>query len=239
MFKTVKNKKIFEEILDQIKELMVTKQLIVGQKMPSEIELSGSLGISRSSLREALRVLDVLGIIEAKAGEGTVIKQADPESLKNIMSLIAVSKGLDTVELFEVRTFLEVESASLAALRRTDSDLELIKTNLIQMDGPQLNKEREAFLDFLFHQSIVKASKNRMLVMLMELISGLLEEQIRTTRNQVAASAKVIKHFQNQHWAIYQSIENQDRDGAKKNMFEHFSYAQLELGLQSGNIGGE
>jgi GntR family transcriptional repressor for pyruvate dehydrogenase complex len=233
MFKTIKNKKIFEEVLDQIKELLITKQLKLGQKIPNEIELSESMGISRSSLREAFKVLSVLGILEGKAGEGTIIKQANPENLKSIMSLVAVSKGLDTLELFEVRTMLEVESASLAAKRRTDSDLREIEDILIQMDSQYANQEAETYFDFLFHQSIVKASKNKMLGMLMEVISDLLGEQIRTTRRQLATSSEVLKRFQDQHWAIYRSIADNNPDEAKSLMLGHFNYAQIELGLLS------
>ncbi|WP_040346717.1 FadR/GntR family transcriptional regulator [Neobacillus bataviensis] len=225
MFKTVRNKKIFQEILDQIKDLLLKKQLKVGQKIPSEIELSESFGISRSSLREALKVLSVLGIIESKTGEGTIIKQAEPEHLKNLMSLVAVSNGLDTLQLYEVRIILEIHAASLAAMRRTDQDLEAIKSNLIKMDN-FVAVEQEA--DFLFHKSIVQASKNDMLIMLMGLISDLISEQIKILQISFAASYKTQK-VQSQHWDIYRAIESGNPVEAQSAMLEHLSLGQIQL----------
>ncbi|BCJ85697.1 FadR/GntR family transcriptional regulator [Effusibacillus dendaii] len=239
MFKAIRHKKIFEEILDQIKELLITKKLKVGQKIPPELELSESWGISRSSVREALRVLDVLGIIEAKTGEGTIIKQADPENLKNIMSLVALSRGIDTIELFEVRTVIEMYSVRLAALNRTDHDLSVLKRYLIKLDDLYVNQEMEIESDFYFHRWIVEASKNKILVMLMEMISGLLEEQIRETRSLLSASNETLKRFQNQHWEIFQAIEQKQPVRAEKAVLDHLNYAQHELGLQPKFVGGK
>ncbi|MEB3102553.1 FadR/GntR family transcriptional regulator [Ferviditalea candida] len=231
MFKVIKQKKIFEEILDQFKDLLITKKLKIGQKIPTEIELSETWGISRASLREAMRVLDVLGIIEAKSGEGTIIKQADPENLKNIMSLVALSRGIDTVELYEVRTVIEMYSVRLAAMRRSDQDLSVLKEHLVKMDKVYANKEREIELDFYFHRSIVEASKNKIMIMLMEMISGLLEEQIRETRSKLASSTETLNRFQQQHWEIYRAIEQQLPEQAESAMLGHMNYAQRELGL--------
>lgn len=239
MFKAIKHKKIFEEILDQFKELLITKKLKVGQKIPPEVELSESWGISRSSVREALKVLDVLGIIEAKAGEGTIIKQADPENLKNIMSLVALSRGINTIELFEVRTVIEIYSVRLAALKRTDYDLAVLKHYLLKMDDLYANKDMEIESDFYFHRSIVEASKNKILIMLMEMISGLLEEQIRETRSQLSTSSNTLKRFQKQHWEIFLSIQNQQPQQAEKAMLDHLNYAQYELGFQPRYVGGK
>jgi GntR family transcriptional regulator, transcriptional repressor for pyruvate dehydrogenase complex len=233
MFKEIRKKKKFEEVLDQIKSLLLTKKLKIGQKLPNEIELSESMGISRSSLREAFKVLSVLGIIEGKSGEGTIITQANPENLKSIMSLVAVSKGLDTQELFEVRTILEKEAVNLTATRRTENDLQEIQDILVEMDKHYLSEDDEAqsYYDFLFHQSIVKASQNKMLLILMEVISDLLGEQIQTTRRELATSPKVLKRFQEEHWSIYKAIKNKAPEQAKEIMSAHLTYAQMELGL--------
>lgn len=233
MFKTIKSKKKFEEVLDQIKHLLITKKLKFGQKLPNEIELSESMGISRSSLREAYKVLSVLGIIEGRAGEGTIIKQASPENLKSIMSLVAVSKGLDTVELFEVRTIIEAAAASLAASRRTEEDLKEIRNILTEIDHQYMsgNQEAEAYGDYLFHQSIVRASKNGMLVMFMEVIADLLGEQIKTTRRELSTSREVLERFQEQHLGIYEAIKDGHSGLVRQRIEEHFEYAQDQLKL--------
>jgi GntR family transcriptional repressor for pyruvate dehydrogenase complex len=231
MFNVISKKKKFEEVLDQIKRLLITKKLKIGQKLPNEIELSESMGISRSSLREAFKVLSVLGIIEGKPGEGTIIRQANPENLKNIMSLVAISKGLDTNELFEVRTILEVAAVNFTAVRRTEMDLGKMEDILLEMDNHFLNEEAQANFDFLFHQSIVSASQNRMLLILVEVISDLLGEQIRTTRSELATSPEILKRFQEEHWAIFRALKNKDSGEAQRIMSDHLTCAQSELGL--------
>lgn len=231
MFTVINKKKKFEEVLDQIKRLLITKKLKIGQKLPNEIELSESMGISRSSLREAFKVLSVIGIIEGKSGEGTIIKQAEPENLKNIMSLVAISRGLNTNELFEVRTILEMGAVKYTAERRNEGDLQKIEKILMEMDQhPNENQEEQSKYDLFFHKSIVSASKNRMLQMVVEVISDLLSEQIKTTRSELATSPPILKRFQEEHWTIFRAIKNQDAEEAQRVMFAHLTRAQAELG---------
>lgn len=231
MFKELKKKKRFEEIIDQIKNLLIRRELSVGQKLPSELELSESMGVSRSSLREALKVLNILGVIESKAGEGTIIQQAQPENLKEIMSLIAVSGGLDTFELFEARRILETATIGLVANRRTEKQLAAIENILREMDKKyeESDGEEQARYDFLFHKSMIEASDNKLLVIIIGVISDLLREQIQTTRTELAASPEVLRRFQEEHWRIFHAIKNNNQSEASRLMDAHLSNAQIDV----------
>ncbi|WP_019152979.1 FadR/GntR family transcriptional regulator [Robertmurraya massiliosenegalensis] len=231
MFKTIKKKKKFEEVLEQIKSLLITNKLRVGQKLPNEIELSDSMGISRSSLREALKILSMIGIVESKSGEGTVIKKADPENLKNIMSLVAISRGLDTFELFEARVILEMAAVRLAAIRRNDEDLKNIEAILEQLDKNYISdhEEENSKLDFLFHRSIVLASKNKMLLLLTEVISDLLGEQIIATRRRYSTTPDILKRFQTEHWEIFRAIKTKNSEEGEKLIASHLEKSRLEF----------
>ena len=233
LFKKIEKRKKYEEVLDQIKHLLMTKQITAGQKLPNEIELSKSMKISRSSLREALQILSVLGIVERRSGEGTVIKQVQPENIKVIMSLVAVSRGLDIADLHEVRTILENSSVKLAAKRREKVDLEQMEKILIDMDKSYEMNDSEwaSYLDFLFHKSIVTASKNNMLLTLFEIISDLLGEQIRITRDELNKSKDIIFKFKEEHWGIYRHIKNKDSLKAKEAMDLHLDYANVVRGF--------
>ncbi len=113
----------------------MTGDLKVGQRIPPEIELSESLGVSRSSLREALRILDVLGILEPKTGEGTVIKPAEPENLKTFMSLVILSEGFNEKELYEARMIIEMHANVVWNCKQnSEEDLVDIHTHLVRMD---------------------------------------------------------------------------------------------------------
>jgi GntR family transcriptional repressor for pyruvate dehydrogenase complex len=210
---------------------LLSKELTVGQKLPNEIELSESMGVSRSSLREALKVLSTLGMIEAKSGEGTIIRQAEPENLKEIVSLIAISGGIDTLELMEARKILEKATISIVAKRRTTTDLQQIESILKEMDKNYENstEEEQSEFDFLFHMSIVEASGNQMLSIIISVISDLLHEQIKTTRTELARSPEVLRRFQKEHWEIFAAIKNQDASTASSLIDAHLSNAQIEL----------
>lgn len=228
MFKPVKNKKVFEEILDQIKEMLINKDLQIGQKLPPEIKLSEQLGVSRASLREALRILDILGMIEAKTGEGTLLREARPDHLKKLITLIAVSESIDTDELYEARQIIEVEAAGLAALRRCEEDIVILENELITLEQTD-NHDLSANSDYLFHQSIVKASKNKILQLMMGFTSDLLNEQIKNTRDYFGSSKIVMENFQNQHRKIFEAIKFKDAHVSREAMKEHFIYVRKQF----------
>lgn len=234
MFKEVKKKKKFEVVLDQIKDLLLTKQLTTGQKLPSEIELSEKLGISRSSLREAYTILSILGIIEGRTGEGTVIREARAENLKSIMSLVAVANEVKMDDLFEVRIILETAAVRSAAINRTEENLNKIEKLLLNTEQSYINEDKgaQSNFDFLFHRALVEASQNSVLVMLVEIISDLLNEQIHTTRSKLSTSPKVLKRFHQEHWLIYETLKEGDPDKAHQMMEEHLRNSQLELGIE-------
>lgn len=231
MFRELKKRNRFEEIIEQIKNLLMSKKLKVGQKLPGEIELSESLGVSRSSLREALKVLNILGIIESKAGEGTVIQQAQPENLKEIMSLIALSGGLDMDELFEARKVFETATIEIVAERRTELELQCIENILEEMDKnyEESSAEEQSTYDYLFHKSLLEASDNKLLVIIIGVISDLLREQIRVTRSGLATSPEVLRRFQAEHWEIYYAIKDKDPLKASELMEAHLSNAQHDF----------
>lgn len=233
MFQSVRQKKVFEEILDQIKEMLASGELVVGQKIPPETQLAEMLNVSRSSLREALRVLNVLGIIEAKTGEGTVIRHADPENLKNLLTFVAVSQGINTVELYEARRAIEVEAAGLAAVRRNEENLEKMYQALIEMD--KSNNADSSLFDYAFHREIVNSTRNSTLIMLISFISGLMGEQITDTRRQFSPYPEIMGKLQEQHWEIYKGIMDKNPEWAREKMHEHLLLAQKLLNYDERN----
>jgi len=233
MFQSVRQKKIFEEILDQIKEMLANEQLVVGQKIPPETLLAEMLNVSRSSLREALRVLNVLGIIEAKTGEGTVIRHTDPENLKNLLTLVAVSQGINTLELYEARRAIEVEAAGLAAVRRTEENLQKMHLALLEMD--KSNNADSSQFDYVFHREIVNATRNNTMIMLISFISGLMGEQITDTRKQLSPYQDIMVKIQEQHWEIYKGIRDKNPEWAREKMHEHLLLAQKLLNFNPRN----
>ncbi|MGO1058464.1 FadR/GntR family transcriptional regulator [Planococcus sp. FY231025] len=234
MFKKIRKKKKFEEVLDQFRYLLMSNTLVKGQRLPNEIDLSKSMGISRSSLRESLKILSLLGIIDGRPGEGTVIKEAEPENLKSIISLVLVSKEMNTQELFEVRVILESSATGYAAKRRTEADLKRLHSILTNLDQSYKdgNEKMATTYDMLFHQAIVLASQNKVLIMLEEMISDLLEEQITMTRTVLSSAPAILDRFQNEHWGIYNAIEEMAHAEAEMLMKAHLENSQTEVNVE-------
>jgi GntR family transcriptional repressor for pyruvate dehydrogenase complex len=234
MFKKIRKKKKFEEVLDQFRHLLMSNTLVKGQRLPNEIDLSKSMGISRSSLRESLKILSLLGIIDGRPGEGTTIKEAEPENLKSIISLVLVSKEINTQELFEVRVILESSATGYAAKRRTEADLKRLHSILTNLDQSYKdgNEKMATTYDMLFHQAIVLASQNKVLIMLEEMISDLLEEQIIMTRTVLSSAPAILDRFQNEHWGIYTAIEQMDHAEAEILMKSHLENSQTEVKVE-------
>ena len=117
MFKPVKIKKIYEEVIEQVKKLIIDGKLQPGDKLLSERELAEKLGVSRASVREAFSALEMMGIITIRPGEGSFVRQVSYEEMLEPLSFLLQVDIDNVMQLLEVRKILEVEVATLAATR--------------------------------------------------------------------------------------------------------------------------
>ncbi len=116
-FQPIKTKKIWEEIVEQLKTMITNGELEPGDKLPSERDMSESMGVSRASVREALITLEAIGILEIKPGEGTFVRQtSDAETFAPLAMVLALERN-PGAQMMEVRRVLETEMAALAAER--------------------------------------------------------------------------------------------------------------------------
>lgn len=189
-YKQIKTKKIYEEIADALIESIRTGELLPGEKLDSVQALSESFQVSRSAVREALSALKAIGLIEMKQGEGTYVKQFDPEQLTFSLSPAFLMKQHDVTQLLELRTIIETGAVKKAALLRTDDDLHQLREALEQMKLAEAHKETGEEADLSFHLAIATASKNDLLKALMNHVSTLLVETMRETRKAVLFSKK-------------------------------------------------
>ena len=157
-YKQIKTKKIYEEIADALIESIRTGELLPGEKLDSVQALSESFQVSRSAVREALSALKAIGLIEMKQGEGTYVKQFDPEQLAFSLSPAFLMKQHDVRQLLEVRTIIETGAVKKAALLRTDDDLHQLRDALEQMKQAEAREEIGEEADLTFHLALAKAS---------------------------------------------------------------------------------
>ncbi|GLF86343.1 MULTISPECIES: FadR/GntR family transcriptional regulator [Bacillus] len=229
-YKQIKTKKIYEEIADALIESIRTGELLPGEKLDSVQALSESFQVSRSAVREALSALKAIGLIEMKQGEGTYVKQFDPEQLTFSLSPAFLMKQHDVTQLLELRTIIETGAVKKAALLRTDDDLHQLREALEQMKLAEAHKETGEEADLSFHLAIATASKNDLLKALMNHVSTLLVETMRETRKAVLFSKKAsIRQLYKEHEHIYKAVLARQPEEAERAMLTHLKNVEKLL----------
>ncbi|MCY4623094.1 MAG: FCD domain-containing protein [bacterium] len=155
-----------ERTIDGIVTLIGAGQFVPGTRLPPESELAALIGVSRGSLREAVRVLVYLGILDVRVGDGTYVTDLDGANLLGGLDLLGqVANERTALEIFEIRRVLESAAAAMAASRITDEQLTELETHLEELTS-ETDSDRFVMLDIRFHDLIAAASGNVSLRML-------------------------------------------------------------------------
>ena len=221
IFKPIKPRKIYEQIVEQIKVMITEGNLKPGDRLPPEREMADKFNVSRASVREALSALHLMGLVEIKSGEGTFIKQARIDSIIVPLALALLMERNTDIDVLEVRKGLEVESAGLAALRREEEDLAMMREALDEMSRDIDHAEIGEKSDWKFHYAIAQASQNILLTRLMNAVSDTIKNTMRANRQKLFSTQKMPQLILDTHESIYEAIKNCDLMEARKRMFEH------------------
>lgn len=208
---------ICDEIAKQIIKLISTGELQPGQRLPSERELCEQFGASRSSLREALRCLSIVGVLNARVGDGTSVASDGGTFLRTIVEWRLITEKHDVENLMEVRIALEGVSAANAALRAGPEDIAGFQDLLAKMKLAVRDARRFAILDVEFHLALAKASGNALVFDLVSMIRNHLVRvlpKVLQLPNAMPLSAK-------EHVAIVAAIARHDAEAARAAMHSH------------------
>lgn len=182
-FKETKSVDVVKEIINAIVYKIGTGELKSGDKLPSERNLALQMKVGRSSLREALKALELVGLIEKIQGRGIFIKKITFDSILNPVGVIVNLSNGDLIELLKVRKVLEVEAIRGAIPNMTEKDVnfleEINKRMLLFLKGKQVEKFIKE--DFKYHKKIVDCSGNKVLVNLIQAIYPMIAQSIRAT----------------------------------------------------------
>lgn len=165
--------RLYEQLVERLLVIIHEMELGPGDRLPPERELSAGLGVSRASVRQALVVLEVQGLIEVRHGEGAILLDNRPDAA--VLSAVAAHTRRLT-EVIEAREALEVKLAGLAAERRTDEDLQHIDEALNVMEQEIAAGERGLGGDEKFHKAVTAAARSRLLADLMQEIAAAIRE---------------------------------------------------------------
>jgi GntR family transcriptional repressor for pyruvate dehydrogenase complex len=188
-----------------------------GEKIPAERELCQTLGVGRASLREALKALEIMGMIETRLGDGTYVCKRSDFFSRPLLWAIASSSDADARELIEARTLIEVELAGLAAERATSEHLRQISEQLRNMEKAKKNLQEFVQADVNFHLAIGQAASSGILMNALHLIRNLLQQWILSAVDIKGVPEKACA----QHKRVLQAIENRDAAAARKEMRIH------------------
>ncbi|GAA0115493.1 FadR/GntR family transcriptional regulator [Clostridium senegalense] len=228
MFSPIKNTRVYEKVIEQIKEMIITGTFKKGDKLPSEREMAESLQVSRTSIREALRELEIMGLIESRQGEGNFIKSSFENTLLKPLSTIFLLKESNSDEILELRNIIERGSVVLAAERITDEELaemELLFDESLKSDL----KDTLVDVDIDFHYKIAQASKNFLILSILNAISFLIEAFIKDIRRNVITKEENINMLIQQHRDILSALKSHDPVAAEKAMLDHLQYVNTQM----------
>ncbi len=210
---------ISDELVARFKELIAKRVFIPGHRLPPERDLAEALAVSRPTLRQALRALQIMGVIRARQGSGSYLADSASDIMRVPLEFALTLKNVAKNDLFETRCTLEVKLASLAAERRTEQDLEAMRHALSQMEKAMGDPEAWCRTEPQFHSCIVQAARNGVMATMIEMLSQMLmESRKETVRLLNDYTSSYVSHEN-----IYVEIQKQDAAAAARRMMEHFS----------------
>ncbi len=221
--KPIKPKRISDQVFDQLKELIFRGEMKPGEKIMPERELSDALGVSRTSVRDAISKLVVMGLLEQRQGQGTFIRSMD--SIQNNPLAAAMDAQDATLEdLLEVRMGLECNAAALAAQRAVESDLHFLERSIADMHKEVASGELGTEADVSFHMAISYATKNPVQVDIMKSFYDFLFIGIKENLSHLYKEPGNIDKIVEQHKEIFAAIRNHDTEQASVSMKRHIDF---------------
>lgn len=205
------------KLLEGIRELIGSGELRPGERLPSERELAQRFGASRSSLRPVMKILETVGAISQRVGDGSYLSADGTNLLDLPLSLLILLDGVSLVEVFEARRMIEPELAARAAECASSEDLEAMRKTLPAMEADPVSA------DIAFHEAICKATRNRVCWRMFGAINRAFREGMVLT-SQIAPNQAL-----EYHRAIYSAIHMRKPEAAREKMSEHLNHAQSVL----------
>lgn len=230
MFEPIETSNIYTRVIHQILTLIRNGSLKPGDQLPSETQLTMQFGVSRSSVREALKSLEVLGILESKTGVGSFVKEGTlSDAAFSLLHELAEEGG--PFEIMEARRAIEPQIAFLAASRRTADDVKAMKQVVNSMEQQVAKGEPTMEVDLEFHLLLAAACGNPVLADCMRLISSRMQKRFWQAMKADSLSvpgrpAVYLGH----HRKVLEAIEEQDASRAEAAMLEHLE--AVEVGLE-------
>ena len=233
MFEPVKNQRVSDEILQQIREAVLTGKFQIGDRLPNERTLAEQFAASRTSVREALRGLEQQGVIYTKKGVtgGAFVADLDHRLVSRSFQTLLKLRKVSINHIAEARLIFEPEAARLAALRASPQDLHELEEVIEKMNSVVEAGNPPNLFDLKFHKLVARAAGNPILEMLADSMLEVASQVI----SDLHPSLEVLRHVVKRHRQVFEAIRSKDGDLAFTLMSQHIVDVQRRLGPANGN----
>ena len=216
----------YDLLAQRLIDLIASRQLGPGSPVPTERELAATYAVGRSSVREALRILESQGVLTPGAG-GTLVVAEPPRPLSRSLRLVMALAPADVRDLFELRRILEVEAAAAAAWRRTAAHIGMMRSAVEAMAASLEAGNAGAYIDadVRFHLAIAEATGNHLVEACMDAVRDVLHDALLAVFEIPLSAARAV----DEHRAILDAIDSRDVDRAQTAMRAHIDRVQSDL----------
>jgi len=216
-----------DEAIEQIRNLIRSGALPPGSRLPPENELAAQLGLSRNSMREAVKALEMVRVLDVRRGDGTYVTSLEPRLLLEGLGLaVDLLQDESILSVVEVRRLLEPAATGLAAERISRLELARLEERLSEMDEAGSDAERQVAADAAFHLEVFAATRNQTLLSILDGLSSL---TLRARIWRAVVEADAITETLQQHRAIFSALAARDRPLAEAAALMHVTTSETWL----------
>jgi GntR family transcriptional repressor for pyruvate dehydrogenase complex len=221
---TVNKTNLYEQIADTLEQAIMHPETKL-EKLPSEQELARRFQVSRTVIREALKVLKERGLIRSRNGEGSYISKPNTDTISSAVNRIVQMDNISNDDLHSMRLILETAGAKLAATHALPEEIEHLEHILKEMSDENLELNKRILLDADFHISIARASGNELLGMFVDVMTLLLKDYM----SKGLFGLTRIRNTLNQHEKILEAIKNREGDKSETAIYDHLMAARKDV----------
>ena len=221
-------KKTYEYVFEYFSSQILSGKLKLGDRIPPEREIAAQLEVSRNSVREVIHILEISGLIESVQGSGNYVRCNPQDYMVKSVNMLMALQNIKYTEIFDLRCAYEYTALRLAMDHITQEELDETRAILVQMDET-LSPKDSAVLDVKFHNMILSASRNRLLLMYTQMISSLLDHFVEDFRTKILMDEKKAAKLRASHWGIYEALVRRDYEAGVAAMDRHFKVVGEEM----------
>ena len=232
LYTPIQTMRVFEQVAEQIEKRILDGELRSGDRLPTERELAEQFQVSRTAVREAMKILAQRGLVDMRPGRGTIVIDGAHQAMQHSINLAMKLKlgevgGSDN--LVEVREILETEIAALAAARDTEKEIAVMREAVKVMDESLDDADTFIVADNIFHEALAKGTQNTLILILVNSIVNLLSEQ----RKQIFEVEGGPQRGQVHHKDILESIIRHDPEAAREAMRAHLRQVRQDAAFST------